>query len=381
MTSLTVGIDGTALFRSRPTGVDRYARDLVAALGRQRPAWDLVVGRWRTLSPTPYDPVDQGRVQVRSATVPRYAARLAELARLDVPFDLATGVRADAWLFPDFVALPLRHPRPSVTVVHDLSFRIAESSGLWMHRSFLNRQVRRATTTSTIVAVSRFVRDQLVAAYGLSSDVPVVSPGVDLAVFRPPPLALREEARRVLGMDRPYILAVGALQPRKNLVRLVQAYSGLGDLAAEHDLVLAGPAGRGATQELAAIKSYAGPGRVRWVGFVPDRLLPALYAEAELTVEPSVYEGFGMPVLEALACGSPVLAASGSGIADAGGEVADYVDPRDVPALCAALRTSLQQLGRQQERREAGVDWAGQHGWDTRGRQVAEVFEHIGIRG
>ncbi len=376
MAPFSLAIDGTAVFRRQPTGVDRYARGIVRALVSVRPEWDVVLARWRTPDPAPYDAVDAGSTRVRTSVLPRYGYRMAELVGLEVPFDLATRVDADVWLFPDFVALPLRKARPSVTVVHDLSFRIAQKTGLRMHRSYLERQVARAVRCSTVVTVSAFVREQVVDAYGISPhDVHIVSPGVDLELFRPASDAGRRRVRAELALDRPYVLSVGALHPRKNLCRLIAAYSGLGDLARDHDLILAGPTNRHSSRELAAVHAYAGPGRVRTVGFVDEALLPALYAEAEVTVEASLYEGFGIPVLEAMACGSPVLAASGSALVEAGGDAAGYVDPQDTAALTAALRCVLSGPALRQERREAGVEWARQHGWAASGERMAHVLE------
>lgn len=376
MSRFSLAVDGTALFRRQPTGVDRYARGIVRALVQVRPDWDVVVARWRTPAPSAYDVVDGGAVRVRTSVVPRYGYRLAELARFSVPIDVATRIDADAWLFPDFVALPLRRARPNVTVVHDLSFRLALTTGLRMHRTYLARQVARAMSTSTIVAVSGFVRDQLVAAYRISPrDVQVVSPGVDLDVFRPSTEPERQLVRAALALDRPYLLSVGALHPRKNVPRLIAAYAALGDLARSHDLVLAGPVTRYSEGELAAIDAYPGPGRVRRLGFVDEVLMPALYSEAVVTVEASLYEGFGIPVLEALACGSPVVAASGSALVEAGGDAAVYVDPYDNAELTAALRALLSDPRRRDERSEAGVRWAGQHGWAASGEQMAQVLE------
>jgi glycosyltransferase involved in cell wall biosynthesis len=170
--------------------------------------------------------------------------------------------------------------------------------------------------------------------------------------------------RGALGLARPYLLYVGTLEPRKNLPRLLAAF---GRLPPEHDLVVAGPAGWG---DSAA--AFAGDPRVRLVGFVDEPTKAALYAGAAAVCYPSLREGFGLPVLEAMAYGAPVVTSRGTATAEVGGDAVVLVDPVDVDDIARGITDAL---ARRPALAAAGRCRAALFTWDATADKVVEAYE------
>jgi glycosyltransferase involved in cell wall biosynthesis len=236
---------------------------------------------------------------------------------------------------------PFRSPCPVVVSVHDVSFRRYPQYFSWRDRALfavlLPGSLRRA---AGIFALSGHGRDELRQFFpDLRAPIHVV-PAAPGEAFRPIDVAEAEPVLARLGVRRPFLLAVGSVQPRKNLVRLVEAY---GDIRPRHpdiQLVIVGPDGFRASSVQEAIVRRGLSGATRLVGHVPEGDLVALYNAAIGLVYPSVYEGFGLPVVEAMACAKPVIAANTSSIPEVAGDAAILVDPLDV----AALRDAIERL-------------------------------------
>ena len=241
--------------------------------------------------------------------------------------------------------------RGNVVVIHDLApFRepdwFGRAYGAW-HRALIPRIARRARL---VIAPSDFVRGELVELFGLDPErVRAIAPGVDAALAEPP---APEPVLRRLGLERPYVLALGTDSPRKNLGLLDRIAPALAD--AGLGVAIAGSG-----------RSYlpaSAPGSARRLGYVPDADLPALYAGAAAFAMPSLYEGFGLPCVEAMAAGTPVVAADRAALPEACGGAALLVDPDDPDAFAVALiraagpeRERLAEAGRA---RAAGLSWA-----------------------
>lgn len=239
--------------------------------------------------------------------------------------------------------LPARSKRfYTLTTVHDLNYRVFPKSmpyvTLWAHRLWFARDVRRA---DTVVTNSQGTADRLCEMLGVAVDA-VARPGV-----KPPfgPQDPRQVAKKLatLGVENPYFLAVGTLEPRKNLPALIEAFVSLKLAGAlpDHQLLIAGSRGwRG--RRLHALLDEAKRHGVRWLGFVSDAELAALYAGSQAFVFPSLYEGFGIPAAEARACGARVIASDLPELHEAVGGEALFVEP-----TAAALRKALRQVGEQ----------------------------------
>lgn len=270
---------------------------------------------------------------------------------------------------------------PTVLTVHDLIFERYPAHHTARNRLFLHVGmplfVRAATV---IIAVSRHTRQDIVDLYGAdSAKIHVVYEGVDER-FQP---AAAAEVRRVAAQyspDRPYLLMVGTLEPRKNHAAALRALARLKAWGWPHRLLLAG--GRGWLFE--PIRQQIGAlgleGDVHFAGYVPDADLPALYTGAAAVLVPSLYEGFGFSVLEAQACGAPVVCSRVSSLPEVAGDAALLVAPEDDAALAAAVHLLLSQPALAQALAEHGRRHARQFRWDLCARRTAEVYHQAARR-
>jgi glycosyltransferase involved in cell wall biosynthesis len=345
-----IGLDASRATRLHRTGTENYARRLIGGLvahsdGRHRftlylrdaPGTDIA-----GLLP------DSGAVEARFIPFPRLWTHVR------LSWELLRRPRPDVLFVPAHV-LPVVHPLRSVVTVHDLGYRHFPQAHAAGQRLYLDWSTRfSARRSSLVMADSQATRRDLLRFYDIpDGKIRVVYPGRDerLGPTDPGPVRAR------YGLPDRYVLHVGTLQPRKNLVRLIEATARLSQQMPDLRLVLAGRAGWLAEPILAQARAHGD--LVRLLDYVPDEDLAGLYSGAAVFAFPSLYEGFGFPVLEAMACGTPVVCANTSSLPELAGEAALLVDPGDVDALAAALgrvladrdlRESLVDRGRQQVR-------------------------------
>jgi glycosyltransferase involved in cell wall biosynthesis len=335
---VTIAVNARAAARPELGGVERWARELSARLPALRPGGYAVLRPPRALAHRAGHAWEQG-------VLPARAARLGAAALL-CPANLAPVA------FPRTVvvlhdAAPLRHPG-----------WYSRAYAAWQRR-LLPVLARRALH---VVTVSEFSRRELVELLGLAPGRVSVVPGGVGAAFSPD--APADRARAALGLARPYVLCVASHTARKNLAALVPSARALA--GAGVDVVVAG----GHRPQFAPEQEL---GALRLLGHVPDELLPGLYAGAEAFALPSHYEGFGLPVLEAMAAGTPVVAADTAALPETCGGAARLVPP-DGDAVRDAL---LALLGDESERarlRAAGLARAAAFTWDATARGVDAVL-------
>jgi glycosyltransferase involved in cell wall biosynthesis len=187
-----------------------------------------------------------------------------------------------------------------------------------------------------------------------------------------------EQVRNQLCLPPHFLLYVGTIEPRKNLVRLLEAFAELWHgKAIPHHLVMAGQRGWKDEAVFAAIERLDVREAVRYLGYVPQEQLIPLYNLADAFVFPSLYEGFGLPVVEAMACGLPVITANGSALVEVAGEAAELVDPHAVGSIADGLYRVLTQPERRAELRHCGLARAAAFSWTASARQTAEVYRQI----
>ncbi|MEZ4769950.1 MAG: glycosyltransferase family 1 protein [Caldilineales bacterium] len=273
---------------------------------------------------------------------------------------------------------PLLGLCPTVVTIHDLSFMRYPQAFPALQRTYLRREVRRsARHARQVIAVSQATRDDVVALFGVSpARVTVVYNGVD-AVFTPAPTEEVEAFRRERGLPQRFVLHLGTLEPRKNLARLVQAFAQARQRLPDADdlkLVLAGGKGWDYDDIFAAVQRERLHDHVLFPGYVADADLPWLYRAATVFTYPSLLEGFGLPVLEAMACGTPVVTSSVSSLPEVAGDAALLVDPASVDALAGALVRVLSDGTLAAEMRAKGLRQASRFSWQRTASQTADVY-------
>jgi glycosyltransferase involved in cell wall biosynthesis len=301
-------------------------------------------------------------------------ARIWHRARIRLPVDGFTGA-VDLDHASDFVLPPTR-ARSTLLTVHDLSFvRVPEAASPAL-KAYLDvvvpRSVRRA---DHVLADSQATKDDLIALYDTPPDkVTVLLSGVD-ARFRPTNTPAVREKYRI--PPRPYIFSVGTVQPRKNYARLIQALAALRGRGHDLGLVIAG--GRGWLEDpiYAAIHDAGMDDYVHFIGFADDADLPALYTAARVTAMPSLYEGFGLPVLESMACGTPVLTSNVSSLPEVAGDAALTVDPGDLDAIVGTLQRLADDETLRAGLINKGIARAAQFTWDRSARQLVEIYARL----
>jgi glycosyltransferase involved in cell wall biosynthesis len=251
-----------------------------------------------------------------------------------------------------------------VVSVHDVSFRRYPEYFSWRDRALfstlLPSSLRRA---AGVLTLSSHARDELRRFFPrLRAPIHVV-PAAPGGSFRPIDATAAEPALARHGLRRPFLLAVGNLQPRKNLVRLVEAYGALRERHPDIQLVIVGPSGFRSSGVQDTIANRGLSDSIRLSGYVPEHDLVALYNAAIGLVYPSVYEGFGLPVIEAMACGCPVIAANTSSLPEVAGDAAILVDPFDVSALHHAMERLVTDPPVAQDLSARGLARAAQFSW------------------
>jgi glycosyltransferase involved in cell wall biosynthesis len=379
---MRIGIDYTAAARQR-AGIGRYTRELVAALlklkSSHRYTLFAAVGRletrdWRLEIENLQSLISSLKFRAIPIT-DDWLHRLWQRLRLPVPVEAITGP-LDVFYSPDFVLPPTLRGTRTLLTVHDLSFLHFPDAFVPSLQRYLERVVPRSVARADrVLADSASTSNDLIAHFGTPPEkVRVLYSGVD-ARFCPdaePGEKVRLKARYGLG-DRPYVLSVGTLQPRKNYVRLIKAFANL--QPASLQLAIAG--GQGWLYEDILAEAGKHGDRVRVLGFVDDADLPALLRNAALFAFPSLYEGFGLPVLEAMACGAPVVCSDASSLPEVAGDAALMVDPLDVNGLAQAMARALEDVDLRQEMVGNGLARAAQFTWGKAARQLLDAFKAL----
>ncbi len=290
------------------------------------------------------------------------------------PFHWLAG-RADLYHFPNFTIPPLPVGRRVVTI-HDMSFvrhpEFAETRNLDYLNAVIDDTVRRA---DAILTVSRFSADEIRSLLKVSPDrVFPIHLGVDAGLAAPPPARIAAAHRR-LGLDRPYLLTVGTLEPRKNLPFLIDVFEHLRGW--DGDLVIAGMPGWKCEPILDRIRNSPAAARIRYLEYVAEDDLPALYAGAWLFVVTSFYEGFGLPPLEAMACGTPVVSSAGGSLPEVLGSAAVIVTGFDRDAWTGAIEALLADSERRRALSSAGLRQAATFAWRDTARRTFDVYRQV----
>ena len=365
---MLIGIDASRALRARRTGTENYSLQLIRhllALGSEH-TFRLYCDR------VPPDGVfgSEATPELRVMPFPRLwtHVRLSwEMVRQ--PPDV---------LFVPAHVLPLHHPRRSVVTIHDLGYLHYPQAHTRWQRAYLRWSTGwNAHQSAHLLLDSETTKADLAARHRVPPEkMTVVYPGWDETLHPLAGAAALEDVRARYGLDRPYILHVGTLQPRKNLVRLVEAFARMRDTNLQ--LVLAGKKGWLAEPIFRKVEELRLGDAVRFPGYVEDADLSALLSGAVCFAFPSLYEGFGFPVLEAQACGTPVVASNISSVPEVAGDAALFVDPHDTEALAAALARVLHDEALRADLIEEGFANVQRFSWRRCAEQTLAVLERVG---
>ncbi len=367
---MNIGFDISDLATNRADGTTRFTRELAARL----PVL-AATHQWQFFAP-----FDSNAVTAVSES--------KNVTKVIAPFPKYwTQLRLPAVLYrhpPDVLFMPIQqlpYIRPkkvkTVAVIHDLAFhhfgpQFTYKDWLLLH-TFTSYVAKHA---DHIIAVSRATAADIAHFYGRTKNVHVIHHGVSHEQFHPPSPTQKSEAQLKLqtalpAIVKPYLLYVGQIQPRKNLIRLIDAFERVKQTRTELQLVIAGGHGWLQQQILARIAASPVKSSIIVTGPVPDELLAPLYWHAEAFILPSLQEGFGMPILEAQACGCPVVTSNTSSMPEVAGEGAVLVEPKNTTSIADGIQTALQN---QSDLTQKGLANAQKFSWDATAAKVLKIL-------
>jgi glycosyltransferase involved in cell wall biosynthesis len=379
---MLIGIDASRSLRAQRTGTENYSWQLIRHL--------LALGSGQRFRLYCHQPPPAGLFdlpgQVGGYSQPEFRVipfpRLWTHVRLSVE---ATKRPPDVLFVPSHV-LPVLHPRRSVVTVHDLGYRYFPEAHKTFDRAYLDLSTRfNARSAAHVLADSQATKDDLLRFTGVAAHkVTVVHLGRDETLTQVNDAQRLDDVQRRLGIRRQgepaaaYMVTVGTLQPRKNLVRLVEAFAIVRQQRPDLRLVLAGQRGWLADPILQRVEALGLHDAVCFPGFVADADLPALLSGALCFAFPSLHEGFGFPVLEAQACGAPVLAANTSSLPEVAGAGALLVDPLDIDAIAGGLLRLIEDETLRSQLRAAGFANLRRFSWQRCAEETLAVLEAVG---
>lgn len=373
---MRVGLDGFPL-GSLKTGVGHYTFELARALAHAAPAdeFDLV-------SPVPFtdsvlNELNQNSLPNLRAINPRVTPVHSRWWAIGLPLYLR---QASLDLFHGTnYEVPLWNRRRTVVTIHDLSVLLHPHN----HEPHLVRRARHrlplmARSAAMIITVTESMKREICEHLGIRGEKVVVTPEAPRGTFQPVPLNETIETRRRLGIEDEFILFVGTIEPRKNLLKLVRAFDEIRrQTSLRPQLVIAGGEGWLMDELFSFVESSGISDRLRFTGYLPDEDLRALYSSCRICVYPSLYEGFGLPPLEAMACGAPVIASRIPALVETLGSAARMVDPADVQALARGIIELWEDQEQRRQFSSAGLQRAATFSWETTARLTLEVYHEV----
>jgi glycosyltransferase involved in cell wall biosynthesis len=365
LTTPVIGIDVHCIGQ-RQTGNETYIRNLVEQFSMMPLPWEFIF--YHTLPEREFD-------SSRWRGALRRVRPTQSLLRIPLAFPYYLRRDAVALAHFQYVAPPLC-PCPTIVTVHDISYEHFPEYFNPLQRARMRLLIPlSARRAAEVLTVSEYSRRDIIDRYGIPEErVTVTYNGVSEAFHvQSPEEALAATAS--FKIDRPFILGVGNLQARKNLLRLIRAYARLRDSGdCDHDLFLVGQAAWKGHQIQSEVVRLGITQFVRRTGYVSEEQLIGLYNRAELFVYPSTFEGFGLPVIEAMACGTPVLTSNTSALPEIAGDAAVTVNPYDEDAIGDGLRRLLKDDALRSRLRVAGLLRARDFSWRAVAERTAQAY-------
>lgn len=378
---MRVGVEGIPLFGSR-TGVGQYEKNLLEAASRRSKDIDFEVTRQlmphRRLVDYPIKPNPHLSYHIVRWLPPIFYYQLFKRLGWTLPYDLVLHRRYDAVVFFNFVAYPVSRRTKTVVVVHDLSYiyhqqYVSPKNQAWLEK-FVPKSIRKA---NKIIAVSENTKKEIAEHYKIPAEkIEVITPAVNHSEFYPRQKTEIEQVKKRFGINKPYILSVATQEPRKNLIGVLAAYEQLPEaLKQKFALVLVGGKGWLDAELQAKYNAISKDHEVIRTGYVDDADLPPLYSGASLFVYPSFYEGFGIPALEAMACGVPVITSNNSSLPEVVGDAAIKIKAGDTAAIAKAMKQILNGSKTAEALHKKGLARAQRFSWDKSADKLLKLLD------
>ena len=382
MREMKVGIEGTPLFGNL-TGVGQNTKRLLEAAAKNSQHTDFeIIRQWwffRKFAP-PLPAGDHLSYRLVKWVPPIFYYQLYKRTGWAPKYDWLTFRKYNAMIFFNFVAFPVRKNTPVLLVIYDLSYALHPQYSSPKNVAYLNKFVPRSIKSATrIITISENSKKEIVDYYHVPEDkVTIINPAVDHSVFKPQSKSAVAAVAKKYRLNKPYILSVCTLEPRKNLIGVLNAFAQLPeDIKQKYSLVLVGGKGwlDGEIEERfnELSKKYS----LIKTGYVPDADLPALYSGAALFVYPALYEGFGMPPLEAMACGVPVITSDNSSLPEVVGDAAIKIKAEDTPRLAKEIDNVLTNKSLAADMVKKGLVQSEKFSWDDSAKKLLEVLENL----
>jgi glycosyltransferase involved in cell wall biosynthesis len=366
MKTKRIVIDASPLFNLY-TGIGRSTMSFLKALLKVGCPYDIMLFGRRLLAP-PLKTIIKDKFKTRHLRLPRSWEPFIRSTRL-----IEILCRGDLYHATDFY-MPLKHPELAIATIHDLIFLIDPEKMVDHIRlsKWVPAFIRRCRH---IITVSEFSKKDIVNELGVDPKlIEVIYWGVDRNIFYPPDdrEKLKKRLGALLGMERPYFLAVACSTGRKNTPFLLQAYAQLVHNNPQNDLVLVWDPPQDIYQQYCSSELIK---RVHFIGRQSDQSLRDLYSGATAVVFPSLYEGFGFPILEGMSCGAPVITSNITSMPEIGGDAALYVNPLDVKSIISALEAFENEPSMVKELRGKGLKHAARFTWERCVKETLAVYD------
>ena len=377
---MEISIDITPLL-SKKTGVGVYTEKLLEKLLHVAVDHQLKLGAfaWGFSDPIIREIYQKYRSEKVSIRIYRGLASLLRWFwyRLNLPKVETMYGSMDVYHSPNFIA-PAVKKVPIVITVHDLAFVKFPSRFPVPHnyRTYISTSVKRS---SKIIAVSASTKQDLIELFDLPEEkTEVIYQGLDTERFKPLPTSAVKNFLSDRGLPEKYFIFVGTLEPRKNLVTLLKAFCDIKTQKKDpHKLLVVGEKGWHYRDIFQMVASLEISREVIFLGYVPEEELPYLYNGADLLLYPSLYEGFGFPILEAMACGTPVITSNISSLPEVAGKAAVLVDPMDEKGLKLAIESLISDKNTYVRYQELGFARVKKFSWERCAMKTLDVYESL----